>query len=133
MDYTLDTNIISALLKENKKIQKKLQQTRIRGSRAFITAVTYYEVKRGLLATNATKRLKKFEELSKTMPITYPNKAVFDKAAEIYADLKGRGQLIPDADILIASAAIVNNLILVSDNTEHFQRIEGLTLENWLR
>lgn len=34
------------------------------------------------------------------------------------------------ADILIASIAFANNLILVTNNTAHFKRINGLMFEN---
>ena len=60
------------------------------------------------------------------------NQAALDKAAEIYADLRAAGQLIEDADILIAAIALVNNLTLVTNNTSHFSRIAGLQLEDWL-
>jgi len=54
------------------------------------------------------------------------------KAAEIYAYLKKQGNLIEDADILMASIAVVENLVLITNNIKHFERIEGLATENWL-
>jgi tRNA(fMet)-specific endonuclease VapC len=41
------------------------------------------------------------------------------------------GRLIDDIDILIAGIALSNNLVMVTDNTEHFKRIGGLKVENW--
>jgi tRNA(fMet)-specific endonuclease VapC len=55
------------------------------------------------------------------------------KAAEIYAYLKKQGNLIEDADILMASIAIVEDLVLITNNIKHFERIEGLATENWLK
>ncbi|MBI1748547.1 MAG: hypothetical protein HYR55_18460 [Acidobacteria bacterium] len=55
-----------------------------------------------------------------------------NKAAEIYADLKKSGQLLEDADILIAAISIVNDLTLVTNNTQHFARIIELRMEDWL-
>ncbi|MGQ9628519.1 MAG: PIN domain-containing protein [Anaerolineae bacterium] len=57
---------------------------------------------------------------------------IFDKAAEIYSDLKQRGELIQDADILIAAISLTQNLTLVSDDSD-FLRIKDITVENWLR
>ena len=51
----------------------------------------------------------------------------------IYATLKKSGKLINDADILIASIVKAHNAVLVTNNEEHFSRIEGLRIENWLR
>jgi predicted nucleic acid-binding protein len=59
------------------------------------------------------------------------SEAVLDKASEIYANLKRRGRLLPDADILIAAVAMTYNLTLVTADS-HFDRIEDLKVENWL-
>jgi tRNA(fMet)-specific endonuclease VapC len=37
-----------------------------------------------------------------------------------------------DADIMIAAVALSNNLILVTNNEKHFNRIPDLNIENWL-
>ena len=55
------------------------------------------------------------------------------RAAEIYADLWQRGQLIGDADILIASSALVHGLGVVTNNEDHFNRITDLRVQNWLK
>jgi predicted nucleic acid-binding protein len=61
----------------------------------------------------------------------------FDRtAAEIFAKEKARlkksGKMIADMDLMIASIALANNLILVTNNTRHFERIKTLKLENWV-
>jgi predicted nucleic acid-binding protein len=50
----------------------------------------------------------------------------------ITAFLKKDGNLIEDADILMAAIAIVEDLILITNNTSHFNRVKGLSLDNWL-
>lgn len=42
-----------------------------------------------------------------------------------------KGELIEDADLLIAATCIVNDLVLITNNRKHFSRIEGLDIENW--
>jgi tRNA(fMet)-specific endonuclease VapC len=54
------------------------------------------------------------------------------RAAGIYADLHRRGLLIGDADILIAATALQHDCVLTTNNTNHFNRIAGLQLQNWL-
>jgi tRNA(fMet)-specific endonuclease VapC len=46
--------------------------------------------------------------------------------------LRQSGQPLPDFDLLIASVALVENRILVTNNTHHYERIPGLQLENWV-
>jgi len=57
------------------------------------------------------------------LPVTYE---VALKAAEIDAKLVKKGLMLSMADILIAASAIVNDLILVTRNIRHFNRIEGV-------
>jgi tRNA(fMet)-specific endonuclease VapC len=46
--------------------------------------------------------------------------------------LRKSGILIDDFDILIGATVLVNNLMLVTNNEQHFNRIDGLMLENWI-
>jgi hypothetical protein len=39
----------------------------------------------------------------------------------------------PPLDGLIASLAVVNELTLVTQNTQDFERFEGIRLENWYK
>jgi tRNA(fMet)-specific endonuclease VapC len=47
------------------------------------------------------------------------------------ARLKARGTPIGAYDLQIAAIALTYNLILVTHNTKEFERVEGLTLEDW--
>ena len=40
---------------------------------------------------------------------------------------------IPDADLFIASTTLEKAGKLITGNTEHFQRIQELKIENWIR
>ena len=61
----------------------------------------------------------------------------FDEAAArrfgvLKAELEKRGEPLDDLDLQIASIALENNLPLVTNNTRHFNRLNGLRLVNWL-
>jgi tRNA(fMet)-specific endonuclease VapC len=51
--------------------------------------------------------------------------------AQIRADLKKRGQMIGANDLFIAAHARSLGLRLVTNNIAEFNRVKGLTLENW--
>jgi tRNA(fMet)-specific endonuclease VapC len=132
MGYLLDTNIVSALLKQNFEVGLKVTEIRSKGQFIGISAVTYYEIQRGLLRSNATKKLAWFQQFCQDYPILLlDDLIIFQKASEIYADLTSRGRIIQDADILIAATAIIHNLILVSHDSD-LTRVKDLQLENWL-
>ncbi|MBI4607495.1 MAG: type II toxin-antitoxin system VapC family toxin [Candidatus Rokubacteria bacterium] len=58
------------------------------------------------------------------------------EGSEIYGRLKARlraqGQLIADNDLYIASIALRHELVLLTGNTRHYERLPGLRLESWL-
>lgn len=132
MTYILDTNIIIAIMRGNQSVVGKLREAISRGDGILINCISYYEIKRGYLAIKAVEQLKKFESFCKDFGICFiDDQSILDYAAEIYANLKIRAELIGDADILIASMAKESGSILVSGDTD-FERIEGITRENWL-
>ncbi|BAZ78942.1 type II toxin-antitoxin system VapC family toxin [Sphaerospermopsis kisseleviana CS-549] len=132
MGYLLDTNIVSASLKQNLHVALKITEMRRRGELIAISGITYYEVQRGLLRSNATKKLALFAQFCQDYPVLFlDDLRIFQKASEIHADLTNKGKIIQDADILIAATAIVHNLILVSHDSD-LTRVNDLQLENWL-
>lgn|GEM_PF-4226187 len=62
-----------------------------------------------------------------------PAYLVFERSGKEKARLKKAGMIIPAFDILIATAAVHHNLTLVTNNTKHMPRIEGIALENWTK
>lgn len=113
--------------------KKKLEEVRRQRQEVFISGITYYEVKRGLLAANATRQLSDFNEFCrKYRVLLLDNIEILDRASEIYADLRRRGTPVQNADILIAATAITRSLIVVSDDSDML-RIQNISVENWLR
>jgi predicted nucleic acid-binding protein len=59
-----------------------------------------------------------------------------DTSAEAFgrfkSKLKAHGKIIDDFDILIASIAYANECILITNNPDHFERIDEIKIENWM-
>jgi predicted nucleic acid-binding protein len=129
--YALDANIISYFLRKDTDIIEKISALRQRGDKIVIPAIVYYEIRRGLLSTNASAKTAVFEQFCRIFDLETIAKETLDTAAALYASLKTQGLLIEDADLLIAACCIRNEYILVTNNTRHFKYIEALQLENW--
>ena len=56
-----------------------------------------------------------------------------DLYAKEKARLKRNGSLIDDFDLLIGCSSIKNNMILVTNNEKHFEKIENIKIENWAK
>jgi tRNA(fMet)-specific endonuclease VapC len=132
VNYLLDSNIVSYTLKKITSVNSKLQQVTLSGDNIFISCITYYEVKRGLLAVNATRQLADFHKFCSDYEILFLDDIqIMEKACEIHVDLQRRGFTIQEQDILIAATAMTRGLILVSNDAD-LLRVQGLQVENWL-
>lgn len=126
----VDTDILSEFLRGNPKAVENAEKYLQIYDAINFSIITYYEILNGLLYKDAKKQPKKFidfADLNKILPLTI---SVTRQAAEIYADLKKKGQPIGHTDCLIAGIALTNGLQPVTNNTEHFQRVKGLEVIN---
>lgn len=128
----LDTDVLSGLMRKAPTALNRARRYLADHPQLTISLVTRFEVLRGLKAKRATTQLAAFDSFcmnNEVLPITEP---VIVRAADIYADLHVRGQLISDADILIAATALENGLVVATNNLADFGRIAGLATDNWL-
>ena len=56
----------------------------------------------------------------------------YEKYAKERYRLRKSGLSIMDFDLIIACTSIVNDMIMVTNNVTHFQRVDGITIENWM-
>ena len=132
--FLLDTNILSELMKKRPS-SNLLEKLNFTPAGSLCTAsVCVMEMRYGALNVPGTEELwTRIQEriLSKLTVMNFTYKEAL-KAAEILSHLHSTGKPIGLEDVMIASIALSNGLIVVSANTKHFARIPGLTLENWL-
>jgi tRNA(fMet)-specific endonuclease VapC len=126
-----DTDILSFYFRQSPKIvaeaQKYLQHHQV----FTFSIITRFEILRGMKVRRATKQLSFFKQFCSQNEIVQLDDNIIGRAADIYADLYKLGQLIGDADILIAATALENGLPVVTNNESHFSRISGLQVLNW--
>jgi tRNA(fMet)-specific endonuclease VapC len=128
----IDTDILSLLMRKNGSVLAKATEYLIQHGQFTISIITRYEILRGLKAKGAQQQASRFEDFcakNRVLPITDD---VVLRAADIYADLYRTGELISDADILIAASALVNGFAIVTNNEKHFGRIKTLEVVNWV-
>jgi len=127
--YLLDTNICIFFFKGRYDIDKKLEEVGIEN--CYISVITLAELKFGSEnSANPEKHrliVDEFESKIQTLPLVN----VLEDYAKEKARLRKQGTPIDEFDLLIGCTAKSNNLIVVTNNTKHFQRIDGITLEDW--
>lgn len=131
MKYFLDTNIISYLLKGSINVKKNIANLILNENTVHIPAVAYYESRRGLLSTSASKKIVILQKFIQAFGIIDVTTKTLDIASENWANLKSKGQMIEDSDLFIGSSAVENDAILVTNNPNHLSRILNIKIETW--
>lgn len=138
MLYMLDTDVASFAIKGRAEVQLRLGS--IPPSNVCISAVTRAELLYGLERLPADHRLydlvRRFLDVVKALPWGETHGGVQDAAAwyaTIRRQLVSSGQPIGEMDMMIAAHALAVQATLVTNNTQHFGRIDApLTMEQWV-
>ncbi len=133
MKYLLDTNIIIFWLKGRHNIALKVSE--VGAVNCFISEVTVAELRFGVecsemeIIEEKRNRLANFLVYLQVIPIK--------SAIELYAIEKARlrrtGEIIPDFDLLIGATAVQQGMIMVTNNSKHLSKIQGIALEDWTK
>ncbi len=97
----------------------------------FISEITLAELKFGV--ENSEKKEKNHKVLAnfltgvQVLPIFHS----LDLYAKEKARLRKAGTTIDDFDLLIGVTAVTHNLVMVTNNTKEFKRINGIEIEDW--
>ena len=132
-NYCLDSNVVSDILRGDSAVMRHFEVAKKNNDELFIPSIVYYEIVRGLRAASKIRKLTAFQFLYDTVKPLYLDQddlTTMEKAVEIYLQLH-KGQMIEDNDIYIAAISMVNDCTLVTSNTRHFGRVEGLKFVNW--
>jgi len=128
--YLLDTDTIIYNLKGDERIQQALRihfHDPLKISIITLMELYYGAYKSKQIDANLAK-VKAIEQSFEIIPNAQESAEIF---ARLKVALEIKGTRLDDFDLLIASCALTHNLILVTNNLKHFQRIPGLRLENW--
>ncbi|MEN0004650.1 MAG: type II toxin-antitoxin system VapC family toxin [Bacteroidota bacterium] len=131
-DLLLDTDTISYFFRNEPSVLQVLKVNLEKGLGIHISAINYYEICNGLYYKDAKRQLNRFLSFVDQCTVLPLTAEIASTAAKCFANLRKRGIIIQHTDALIAGTAIVHDLRLVTNNTKHYEGIEGLLIENWL-
>ncbi len=99
----------------------------------FISEISLAELKYGVEnSQNKDKNQKVLEKFLSAIQIL-PIYESLDIYAKEKARLKKAGKTVDDFDLLIGATAVCYKLIMVTNNTSHFERIKNIKLEDWTK
>ena len=132
MTYLLDTNACVTHLRSrgSSRLSQRLRTIDQR-------EIAICSVVRGELLTGAIRsknslanvlEVQRFLSLFRSLPF---DDVAADRYAEIRTDLESKGTPIGANDLMIASIAVAQGLITVTNNVAEFSRVVGLRVEDW--
>jgi tRNA(fMet)-specific endonuclease VapC len=131
MTYLLDTNICIFMMKQIACVVERFRSAQSGG--IAISSITLAELEFGVSNSKAYERnrnaLLAFSTLVEILPFDVPASAEYGK---IRAALEKAGTPIGALDTLIAAHAKSLNLTLITNNIHEFQRVDGLSIMDWL-
>jgi len=128
--YLLDTDTIIYNLKGHPAVEKNLRQhfhDSIKISVITLMELYYGAYKSQKVASNLAK-IKTIENSMEVIPL---GKELVEIFGIHKAKLEKIGTRLDDFDLILACCALAHNLVVVTNNVKHFQRIEGLKIANW--
>lgn len=130
--YLIDTNIWSHLQRRTTK-ELLTRFAELQPGQTFLSPVVLGEMETGYLkGDRAPYRRLALDQIIGSSHLLSVNRQVAIEYAQLRAKLEQAGTPIGPNDTWIAAEALHHKLVLVTDNTQEFSRVPGLTVENWL-
>ena len=129
--YMLDTNIVIYTMKN--KPQSVREAFKKHYGQMCISSVSYMELVFGAeRSSNPESNLRSLEGFIARMDVLSYAEAAAVHTGQIRAELAKKGTPIGPYDQMIAGHARSMGLILVTNNTKEFERVDGIRIENWV-
>ena len=126
----LDTNIVSELIRN--PAGPAAQRARAAGSAVCVSIIVAAELRYGCVKKGSPRLSSKVKEFLSKVPVLPFDMPADSEYGSLRAELEAVGRPIGPNDLLIAAHACALGATVVTANVSEFQRIRGLSVENWL-
>ena len=127
--YMLDADTVSYALRGQGLVAARLLEHQ--PSDLCISSITLAELHFGAEAKRSQKIGRAIRTFTKHVAVVPFDEASAERFGVVAAALATRGQPIGVYDTLVAAQALCLGLTFVTNNTRHFSRVPGLSVENW--
>jgi len=131
--YILDTNAVSALMRGEEAMLRRLRS--VEKPEIGVPQPVLAEIEYGLARLPRSRRRdrlrSRFQLLTEELPRAVWTDDVSVQFGLIKAELERRGTRIEDFDVAIAAHALAHEAVLVTADSSHMTRVRGLVVEDW--
>lgn len=126
--YMLDTNILIAMFKGQHQIQERLVHEGF--EKCIVSDMSLSELYYGAYKSGNQNQLMQVDFVKRNFEIAHASYSI-ETFAKLRAMLELKGERLLEIDLMIASSALDNNYILVTNNVKHFSKISKLEVRDW--
>ena len=130
LEYMLDTDTVSFALRGFGDVAKRLLEHA--PSEVCMSAVSFAELRYGADARRSRKLHGLIDTFASAVTVVPFDMDAATQFGAVASKLVRRGTPIGNYDTLIAAHALAVGVTLVTNNTKHFSRVEGLRIDNWV-
>ena len=131
--YCLDTDVIIDFFRGNNFAVDKIQKLS-EANELFFTSISLCEIFRGTYLYSKDEEqeteLREIDSFLQNVKILTLDIYSCKEFGKIFDDLRKKGKMTQESDLMIASIAKSNNAIIVTRNKKHFENI-GVKIESW--
>jgi tRNA(fMet)-specific endonuclease VapC len=130
MQYMLDTNIVSELIRN--PTGRAAQRAKTAADSVCVSIIVAAELRYGCARKGSPQLLRRVEAFLSEVPVLPFDVPADNAYGGIRAELEAAGRPIGSNDLLIAAHASALGATMVTANVGEFQRVRGLSVENWI-
>ena len=127
-----DTSFIIDLLRGDENAKRLLDIIEKEAQPQKVSSVTVLELYEGVARsqTPETKR-ERILDILETKHVLSADHAVMRRAGKLSGQLINNGERIEREDCIIAATALLNDESIITRNTRHFRRVDGLEVRSY--
>ncbi|MCL1958189.1 MAG: type II toxin-antitoxin system VapC family toxin [Spirochaetes bacterium] len=131
MNYMLDTDTVSLIIRKYPSVIEKL--IKHEDDEICISTITYAELCYGLEKKGSVRLFNEIMSIIRKFTIVDFDNSQAELYGKIRVGLEKSGTPLGNMDMLIAASALAAGAILITHNTKHFSKINGLKVEDWYK
>lgn len=127
----LDTSVIIDLIRGYAPVDEKIMELDTKNTPLSTTTISIFEIWQGTRDMEDKERIEKINKLLESINVFNFDLEAAKEAGIIHALLEKKGKGIEPEDSMIAGIAKINNETILTRDTKHFNRIEGIKVETY--
>ncbi|MFP8956861.1 type II toxin-antitoxin system VapC family toxin [Natrialbaceae archaeon A-CW3] len=127
-----DTSFIIDLLRGDENAERLLDIIEKEARPKKVSSITVLELYEGVARSQTPEsKQQRILDILETKHVVSADQAVMRRAGKLSGELINDGERIEREDCIIAATALLNDEPVITRNTSHFDRVEGLEIRTY--